>query len=109
MTPAASTQASSNSPVRSIYAGEPDFAELLEIYAAGLPERLATLRSTFETGNISELRTLAHQMKGSGGGFGFPGVTDRAAELETACKSQDPAAIAAKLERLLEYLGRIEI
>jgi histidine phosphotransfer protein HptB len=95
--------------VQSEFSGDPDYVELLELFAQALPERRGRLKSTFKAGQIVELRLLAHQLKGAGGGYGFPELTERAAELEATCKAREASAIASALERLLEYIDRIAI
>jgi HPt (histidine-containing phosphotransfer) domain-containing protein len=55
------------------------------------------------------LRSRAHQLKGAGGGFGFPQLSALAAELEQACRSSDPGKIAEALEAVVGLLNRISI
>jgi len=95
--------------VFSEFASDPEYRELLEMFAEALPERRRCLSDTFRTGNSEELRVLAHQLKGAGGGFGFPELTNRAASLETACREGNPQAVADALEQLLAFMSRIAI
>ncbi|MGQ0637699.1 MAG: Hpt domain-containing protein [Planctomycetaceae bacterium] len=97
------------SVVRSEFTGDSAYADLLEIFTAALPDRIQGLRTAFEGRHFESLRVLAHQLKGAGGGFGFPGVTDLAAELERASRSADIEAIRPALDRLIAYLGRIAV
>lgn len=95
--------------VHSQFAADTEYRELLEMFAEALPERRRSLTDAFRAGKVSDLQTLAHQLKGAGGGFGFPGLTDHAAELETACKEGEPDRIAAELDRMLAYMDRIAV
>jgi HPt (histidine-containing phosphotransfer) domain-containing protein len=95
--------------VYSEFANDPEYRELLELFDEAVPERQRCLIEAFRAGRIPELQTLAHQLKGAGGGFGFPGLTDRAADLEAACKQGGPDRIAAELDRMLTYLQRIAV
>lgn len=95
--------------VRSDFAADPEYRELLEMFDEALPERRRCLVDAFRTGNVAELQALAHQLKGAGGGFGFPGLTEHAARLETACKAGEPARIAEELDRMLAYMQRIAV
>jgi HPt (histidine-containing phosphotransfer) domain-containing protein len=95
--------------IHSEFASDPDYRDILELFADALPERKRSLVDAFRDGNMRELGTLAHQLKGAGGGFGFPGLTAHAADLESACKTGSPDRIAAELDRLLAYLQRIAI
>lgn len=103
----AASQAGTN--VFSEFASDPEYRELLEMFAEALPERRRCLADSFRSGNAEELRVLAHQLKGAGGGFGFPELTCRAAELEAACREDKSQAVADSLERLLELMSRITI
>lgn len=96
-------------PVRSEFAGDTDYAELLELFAASTPDKQRQLRDTFRAGDIEQLQSFAHELKGAGGGYGFPGLTERAARLEAACKANDVADIDDLLQDVLDFLGRIDV
>jgi len=100
---------SANPPIRSELADDPDFRELLEEFGTVVPERREGLLAAHRGGAYDELRKRAHQLKGAGGGFGFPQLSELAAELERACVSGDPARIAESLERIVGYMNRITI
>lgn len=93
--------------IRSEYADDPDFTDLLRAFAADLPDRVTDLRMAFDAGAIDDLRIRAHQLKGAGGGYGYPELTHLARELEHACKS-DVVQIAPRLAELVEYLECIQ-
>lgn len=95
--------------VYSDFCSDPEYRGLLELFAEALPERRRRLTAAFRSGSFQELRTLAHQLKGAGGGFGFPDLTRCAAELESACKSASPDLVAAALDRMLAYMERIAV
>jgi HPt (histidine-containing phosphotransfer) domain-containing protein len=96
-------------PVFSDFASDPDYREILEVFAAGLSERHDSLLAAYRHGDVERLRTVAHQLKGAGGGFGFHGLTEVAALLEQACKSDQPDRLADCLERTLNYLNRVRV
>ena len=68
--------------IRSIYEDDPDMAELVRSFVADLARRVETLDQLLAEGNLQELQRLAHQLKGAGGGYGFPQITEVAACLE---------------------------
>jgi len=102
-------ETNSAEPVRSMYADDPDFRDLLEPFAAAIPERLCGILDSHRSATYDLLRTQAHQLKGAGGGYGFPQLSELAAELEKACVSQDPQRIIAALEPLVSYMNRITV
>lgn len=72
--------------LRSIYESDPDMLEIVREFARELPERARALEAEHAAGNQVELGRLAHQLKGAGGGYGFPLITELAAKLESAVK-----------------------
>ena len=95
------------SPVYSAFADDPDFAELLDMFFEAIPEKRQILEETYRAGEVDQLRTHAHQLKGAGGGYGFQGLSKIAAELEDSCKANDVDGVGENLDKLLGYLGRI--
>ena len=61
---------------------------------------------------VQDLATLAkhvHQLKGSGGLYGFPQVTEAAAEAERRVKEHEPlAAIRQGVAALVQLVRRVE-
>lgn len=98
------------SPVRSTMADDEDFKELLEMFVDGLNEKRDLLSSAFNQQDFEALRKVSHQLKGSGGGYGFAGLSERAAHLEEACKhSMGADVIAERLESFLSYMSRVVV
>jgi HPt (histidine-containing phosphotransfer) domain-containing protein len=93
-------------PIRSEFADDPDFQELIEMFCEGLADRRRELRSAFESGEVDRLRVTAHQLKGSGGGYGFRELSDLARHLEAACKT-NAAEIETRLDEILDHVDRI--
>ena len=100
---------SSQTAVTSDFADDPDFHELLEMFAESISEHRREFETSHRDGDIQQLQALAHKLKGAGGGYGFPEMTTLAAELETACKSDDRPLIDVRVPVLLDYLSRIQI
>ena len=54
-----------------------------------------------------EVARIAHQIKGSAGGYGFPTITEAAERLEKAARGPEPAAsVPASVDPLLALCGR---
>ena len=84
------------------FASDPEMASLMDNFVAGLSGQAASMRQAFQAGCHEELRRLAHQLKGAGGGYGYPSLTDAASVLEEAAKAADTEAEALALQRLAE-------
>mgnify|MGYP003489492318 FL=1 len=74
-------------PIRSSYESDPDMLEIVCDFARELPVRAARLEALLEARSYSDLQTLAHQLKGAGGGYGFAQITEVAGRLEQSLKS----------------------
>ena len=96
-------------PIRSVFADDPEFAPLLEHYRSGVAAKRRALREAVDElpGEIAPLRALAHQIKGSAGGYGYPQITAAAGDLLAACREEDAEAARTGAERLSDLLGRI--
>ena len=59
-------------------------------------------------GDVAALATLAHQIKGTAGAYGFPALGEAAGLLATAVKSQRPTAdIEDEARRVIDLCFRI--
>ncbi len=70
--------------MRSELADDNDIRELIEEFVGELPARYAQMRALTSLSDRESLRAMAHQLKGAGGGYGYPAITQAAAHLERA-------------------------
>ena len=100
-------QAACNSlpPIVSEFADDPDMAEIVVEFVDGLKDRLACLAEAHSAGDLELVATNAHQLKGSGGGYGFPAVTSVAAKVEQLAK--DPLADHDQRQAAINELNEI--
>lgn len=77
--------------------------ELVDFFVTELHERVNKITDAWSSGETESLRSLAHQLKGAGGGYGFPTITESAATLEAAILSGDEehTGLEAKVNGLL--------
>ncbi|HZL33751.1 MAG TPA: CHASE3 domain-containing protein [Tepidisphaeraceae bacterium] len=62
--------------------GDPDIAPFLPAFIADLPTQVNRLLELANGGDLDTLRQLLHQLKGTGGMYGFAEMTDLAARAE---------------------------
>jgi len=86
----------------SLYADDPDIAPILQEFIDGLSGQVSHMGLNARTGAYDELRRQAHQIKGAGGGYGYPALTEAAARLEDAANTREA-------ERVAMALGEVEI
>jgi|GEM_PF-7028546 len=95
------------SPLYSEFADDPDMLDLVQDFVGKLPTRLADIQEALAADNMETLGRLAHQLKGSAGGYGFGPITDVAAELETVVREEaDPHSINRTVKELIELCNR---
>ncbi len=103
-----------DAPIFSQLAGDPDMVELVEMFVSELPQRMSTMLDSWQNHDLREMRRLAHQLKGSSGGYGFSQLGRAAAHLELQLTSQidhgeeqDLAAIKQSVDELVRLCGRV--
>jgi signal transduction histidine kinase/CheY-like chemotaxis protein len=95
--------------IRSEYADDQDMKHVLAEFVAGLPDQVARLGNLLKQGNMEDLRRTVHQLKGSGGGYGFAAITASASRAEEHFKAADPLPIvAAQVRDLIEVIRGVE-
>lgn len=98
-------------PLFSTFKDDPDMTELVQAFVAELPERLATLQQSLDSGDLASVLRQIHQLRGSGGGYGFDPISDAAAKIEDAHRARPEAqrslaSIHAEVDQLIELCRR---
>ncbi len=92
-------------PIVSLYADDRDLTEVIAEFVAGLPGQIDAIRHARNHGDWPLARRLAHQLKGAGGSYGYPAVTDAALRLEQAAAAADTEGAALAWDEL-NRIGR---
>ena len=79
---------------------EDEWAEMQEMYINHTSKELVSIMDNLETNSFDSLRTFGHNIKGSGGMYGFNEVTEIGAVIEAAAKDEDMALIKSNLKNL---------
>ena len=88
---------------------DPALRDLIPQFLANRQRDLATLRQALDGENFTMVQTLGHRMKGDGGGYGFDAISEIGAVLESAAARHDRASVGRQIEKLADYLARVEI
>ena len=83
---------------------EDEWAEMQEMYINHTSKELVSIMDNLETNSFDSLRTFGHNIKGSGGMYGFNEVTEIGAVIEAAAKDEDMALIKSNLKSLDLFL-----
>jgi HPt (histidine-containing phosphotransfer) domain-containing protein len=84
--------------LRSEFSGDPEMAELIDVFLGELPKRVDSLSEAWRAREFQTVQRLAHQLKGSSAGYGFPTIGTAAAKVESCVREKSPEQV--KLEEL---------
>jgi len=88
---------------------DPSFSDLVEQFIAGLDGRIQAMRQAVEDSELDVLKVLAHQLKGAGGGYGYPILSEAAASLQRHAKEQQIETCRKSLEELASIIARVVV
>jgi HPt (histidine-containing phosphotransfer) domain-containing protein len=86
-----------------------DLEEIVPGYLDHRRAELPLLLTALAGGDWETLRRLAHDLKGTGGGYGFDILSDLGRALEQAAKSADTAAAQPLLKQIDDFLRRVRV
>jgi signal transduction histidine kinase/HPt (histidine-containing phosphotransfer) domain-containing protein len=79
--------------------------ELVPSYLARRRQEVPEMLELLAHSDFARLASLGHDLKGSGGGYGFPELTRLGAALEESANQKDGPAFSAKMTELVDYLA----
>jgi response regulator RpfG family c-di-GMP phosphodiesterase len=79
----------------------PATARLVEKFVSKLDDRLAAIRAAAQAQDLAALKTLAHQLKGAAGGYGYPQISHAAEALERSVLD-DLDSVARSIKELAD-------
>ena len=95
--------------IHSQFETDPDMKVVLAEFVAALPGQVTRLNDLLEQGKLDDLRRAAHQLKGSGGGYGFQEITHSASKAERHILASDPLElITAQVRALIEVIRSVD-
>ncbi len=81
-----------------------EWAEMQEMYINHTSKELEKIKTQLNSDSIDSIRTFGHNIKGSGGMYGFNEVTELGLLIETAAKEGNLDSIKSNLEVLEDFL-----
>jgi HPt (histidine-containing phosphotransfer) domain-containing protein len=70
---------------------------------------VARMRDALSAGDLGRVQIIGHQMKGSGGGYGFDNLSALGSEIEQAAMAQDLEALRGHISSLERFLEEVEV
>ena len=81
-----------------------EWAEMQEMYLNHTFKELKTIKENIASATFDSLRTFGHNIKGSGGMYGFNEITEIGATIESAAKEENRGQIKSNLDTLETFL-----
>jgi signal transduction histidine kinase/ActR/RegA family two-component response regulator len=95
--------------LHSTIADDDDVKQLLPGFVADLPAIVSRLTELADLHDMPALNTVVHQIKGSGGVYGFMSMSEAAARIESAVREARPIKEAeAEIAALIDLIRRVE-
>ena len=88
---------------------DPAFSDIVELFVDGLNQRLEAMQDALQANDMDCLRRLTHQLKGSGGGHGYPTLSQNASALEQQILEGATGEITHGLDELASLIARIKV
>jgi HPt (histidine-containing phosphotransfer) domain-containing protein len=86
-----------------------DLEELIPGFLENRRKDIGSLKESLADEDLEKLRSIGHSLKGVGGGYGFNGLSEIGANIETIAKSGESAGIEVLINDMDDYLNRVEI
>ena len=81
-----------------------EWAEMQEMYINHTSKELKNIKENLDSAAFDSLRTFGHNIKGSGGMYGFNEITNMGAKIESAAMNENLEDIKSHLDALEVFL-----
>ena len=88
---------------------DPELEELIPSYLQNLEKNTAKIKVGLQKDDMELCRGLGHNMKGSGGSYGFEFISKIGKEIEDAARSAKNKEIEGCIRKLEDYIERLEV
>jgi len=89
--------------------GNPKLASRVPAYLRNCRHNVFMIRDALDRDDFDAVSLLGHQMRGSGGMFGFQSITNHGADIEQAAEDADQVASRRGVDALSLYLDGLDI
>lgn len=86
-----------------------DFAPLLRAFLGDARRDASAMSEAAWRDDAEAVRILGHRLKGAGGGYGLPGLTELGAAIERHARNGDLPAVREAVERLEAFLTAVVV
>ena len=88
---------------------DPDLQDLIPDYLENRGKDLLFYQQALEKDDFDSIAVLGHSMKGSGGGYGFNGLSSIGRAIEKAANNRDKESVRKSIIDLTDFLNKLEV
>lgn len=81
-----------------------DLRDVVEEFVDTLPQRVTELQQAYDQLDLNMLATLAHRLKGAGGSYGYPDISQLAAQMERGFRNGDSGNFREQIDELTSMI-----
>ncbi len=85
---------------------DPEFQDLIRKYLDYLQKELERVKESIQQSNFLEIRQFGHNLKGTGGGYGFDEFTKLGGEINLAAHEEDITLIESSISEFESELAK---
>ncbi len=86
-----------------------ELSDLVPKFLSNVRRNPSAIAAALARGDFGTIRSLGHNMKGTGGSFGLPQISTLGGQLEQAAKKEDGDAVRSVTAELVHYLESVEV
>lgn len=94
---------------RAVIQVEQGMEDIVPVYLEKRRAEVAVYADALAREDFDSIKGLAHKMRGTGAGYGFPMLTEFGGAIEQAAKSRDAAQVRESLNRFAAYVRNIDL
>ncbi len=83
---------------------DPEFIELIKQYIEYVRTSIPEIREKLHDGEYYDVMKFGHNIKGSGGGYGFMDLSDMGKDLEIAAKDENSSDCEQYLDQIENFI-----
>jgi len=87
---------------------DPELEDLIPRFLGNVKKDVEDLRQSLGDSDFDELKISGHKIKGYGGGYGFPEITDIGRHIEDAADLNDEIELQKQIDQLSDYIKRVK-
>ncbi len=86
-----------------------DLEDLIPGFLANRRHDIQKIMEALTAQDFEKIRILGHSMKGTGGGYGFNGISDIGFAIEDAAVNSNISKVETEIQHLSSYLDQVHI